>query len=151
MGRETGRLQYAIVKALRAWGKPPSSLNGMAAVGTHEKSAASPLCRTREWTEDAPPSLISPSIFAPAPEKKCELRRRSLLQIRDPASGLVIEAVRNWSTHNPSADLCGLRATGGWGWVHAFDPIVNTILYTIMIYTNQSTLASRIRETLFDA
>lgn len=34
----------------------------------------------------------------------------------------------------------------GWGRAHAFNPIVDTALYTIMIYTNQSTLASRIRE-----
>lgn len=73
-----------------------------------------------KWTREernARPSLTSPSILAPAPEKKYGLRRRLHLQIRirDPASRYVIEAFGNWSSHNPSADLCGLRATGGWG------------------------------------
>lgn len=81
------------------------------------------------------------SILAPSSEKKYELRRRLLLQIRirDPASRHI--CYRSfWSEHNPSADL---RATGGVGLgmystyaVHAFDPIVDTTLYTIVIYTN---------------
>lgn len=112
----------------------------MAAVGTHEV--------------DKIPHLFWPP--PPAPGKKYGLRRRLHLQIRmrDPASRYVIEAFGNWSSHNPSADLCGLRATGGWGlgtYIHAFNPIVDTTLYTIMIYANQSTLASRIREIPFGA
>lgn len=88
---------------------------------------------------------------------KYGLRRRLHLQIRirDPASRYVIEAFWKLELTQPfcrSLRIACDRWVGVLGtYIHAYNPIIDTTLYTIMIYTNQSTLASRIREIPFGA
>lgn len=134
------------VCSIRAWREPPFSL----AVGSHETSAMI-LCtwdeekRRVEKTRDPllTPSSTYSSILAPRVRKEiftatsfCSFASSKYgYAILHPVT-YVIEAF--WTEHNPSCR--SLRPAGG-GCVgtcivHTFDPIVDTTLYTIMIYVH---------------
>lgn len=127
------------------------SLNEMAAVGTHEVDKRRKKCATITNF----PIYFGPPL--PAPEKKYGLRRRLHLQIRDTRSCIPLCYRSFWKLELTQPFCRSLRiACDRWvgvlgTYIRAFNPIVDTTLYTIMIYANQSTLASRIREIPFGA